>query len=162
MLRVSDPAEPALGSPKRPLLCGLPSIKSGSAFEVSNCFRDSIPGLSGSPVNASDAPLPIRPHDSGPQWLVFPFVLDSFIPYHSLALNGASFTLIFTFVSHRRCSQIDGSRSGTCIQGRVAVKCVTQGEPPSGTQNPLQLGQCRPSLLRFHPLDIHDFPTNRG
>ncbi len=58
------------------------------------CFRGSIPGLLGSPVNASGRPLPAYPHDSGPQWLVIPFVLDSFIPYHSTALNGASFVPI--------------------------------------------------------------------
>jgi len=95
MHRVSDPAGPSLHSPSRAAPFCLPQTKSGSASETDFRFRGSIPGLSGSPVNASEGPLPTHPHDSGPQWLAIPSVLDSFIPYLSMVLNGASFVLNF-------------------------------------------------------------------
>ncbi len=110
MLRVSDPAGSMKHLPERTPSYGLPATTSGSASGKMICFRGSIPGLPSSPVNASDSALPPNPHDSGPQRLVKPSVLDSFIPYHSPALNGAS-------LLHTRTPRRWGDGVCVCVGG---------------------------------------------
>ena len=80
MLRVSDCAGSASGSPVTPL----PVLPSASLNSVGTP-EDLISQLDGwpacAPVNASPAALRPPPHDSGSGWLAGPSPYDSFIRY---------------------------------------------------------------------------------